>query len=591
MPAMAAVLSPCQRALFISIEVLLFVSPCVMSERIFSLKVKASSTVVTSSGPVVGQVNDGIQSFKGIPYAKPPVGSLRFMAPEPPLPWTTPHDSSEFGVACMQTPLLSEISESDQRAASEDCLTLNVWTPDAAAGSRPVLVFVHGGGFSWGTPLDPLYHGHNLAKRGDIVVVTIQYRLGPWGWLDLSSFGGTNSSGNNGLLDMLAALQWLQLNAAAFGGDPGNVTLSGQSAGAISAACLLTNSAAGDTFHRAILQSGAPANVRDKAFAKEITEKYMSYAGASSFSELQALTREELYAAQLKFVNAEFVIDIAFMPVVDGEVVEQFPTVSLRDGASTVPVLIGTTRDEIRYYMLAFWFLAYLPKRVAYPWLNDISGGRAVQILDAYLEARPDLSGVQQVMAAITATSFGMPAIRLAEALSGSPVWMYVFTLESNQYDGILGSPHSMDLPFTSGNLNEFPDLLDATENPAEYQQVANTVQDAWIAFVRDGSPSTDSLVWPAYNTDSRSTMLLDLTSSLVSDPFSVERTIWGDMPFDGVAPPVLFQTPLTHPGSWALGFRWAAITLVCMVALCAACAFCRYRRKMGASEEVELAS
>jgi len=544
---------------------------------------EGAPVVETSDGPVVGQAAGGIESFKGIPYAAPPVGDLRYEAPRPVIPWTGPRDATAFGPACMQTP--DEFENHQNTAMSEDCLTVNVWTPDAAQGSRPVFVWIHGGAFSWGTAQSPLYDGRTLAERGDMVVVTLQYRLGSFGWLDLSAVGGAETSANNGLLDMVAALEWVQANAAAFGGDPSNVTLAGESAGAFAMGSLLASDAAKGLFDRAILQSGSPGLVMTQDLSTEVVAGFLETAEASTIDDLRSMSADEVLAAQLTFEQNSAFADVGFHPVIDGEVVRQSSTVALRDGsAKTVPVLVGTNRDESRYWLLYYDYLDRLPLSYSQPWLDDISGGRADEINEVYRKERPDLTDGQLGLATPTSTAFTMPAIRLAEALSAqdSPVWMYQFTLPSNQLDGRLGSPHAMDLPFMFFNLEGADELLDPSDNRAGYEQLATTMQDAWIAFARTGEPGTDELgAWPMYDEAGRKTMMFDLQTHLASDPFAAERTVWGDIPFDGLTPSPIETNPLSHPDTKitlpvliaVIGPVWTGVAVVAVLALIVAVA------------------
>jgi para-nitrobenzyl esterase len=254
--------------------------------------------------------------------------------------------------------------------------------------------------------------------------------------------------------------------------------------------------------------------------------------------------------------------------------------VAVRDGlASTVPVLIGTTRDESRYWLLYYDYLDRLPLSYSQPWLDAISGGRSTQINDAFLIDRPDLTDGQLMMATATSSAFTMPAIRFAEALSsrGSPVWMYQFTVPSNQLDGRMGSPHAMDLPFMFGNLDAEPALLDPSDSRADYEKLAAVMQDAWIAFARTGDPSTAALGnWPGYDEAARETMMFDIDSGLAPDPFAVERTVWGDIPFDGLTPPLRESNPLTASDTQVtipvvvavIGPVWTTVIIVAALAL-----------------------
>src|SRR5579864_9632693 len=259
----------------------------------FAVESKGTDGVVvkTAFGSTKGEREQGVFVFRGIRYAASPVGTLRFRPPVPPIAWTGVRSAGDFGPAC---PQLVEIdpTENNNSVMSEDCLGVNVWTPGADDKTRPVMVWIHGGGFIEGSARNTWYDGAKLAGRGDVVVVTAQYRMGAWGFLDLSDMGGQDfgQSGNVGLLDQVAALKWVRENIAAFGGDPSNVTLFGQSAGAGSVGMLMVMPAARGLFHKAIMESGTPKELNDKATAAEVSRTYMKIAGASKIEELQKLT-------------------------------------------------------------------------------------------------------------------------------------------------------------------------------------------------------------------------------------------------------------------------------------------------------------
>src|SRR5579864_7772255 len=247
------------------------------------LKGTTGLVVKTTSGPVLGATERGVSVFRGIRFAAPPVGPLRFRPPVPPTPWKEVRPALDFAPAC---PQLVDIdpTENNNSVMAEDCLAVNIWTPQADAKKRPVMVWIHGGGFIEGSARNTWYDGATLSARGDVVVVTVQYRVGAWGFLELSEIGGRDyaESGNLGLLDQIAALKWVKQSIAAFGGDPDNVTLFGQSAGGGSAGMLMTAPPARGLFHKAILESGTPKEVSDKARAIEVSRAYMKIAGVSS---------------------------------------------------------------------------------------------------------------------------------------------------------------------------------------------------------------------------------------------------------------------------------------------------------------------
>src|SRR5579862_1266437 len=311
--------------------------------------------VKTASGPVQGEAEKGTLVFRGIRYGVPPVGPLRFRPPVPPTPWTEVRRALDFAPAC---PQLVDIdpTENNNSVMSEDCLALNIWTPRVDAKKRPVMVWIHGGGFISGSARNTWYDGATLAGQGDVVVVTLQYRLGAWGFLELSEVGGQEyaGSGNLGLLDQVAALKWVKQNIAVFGGDPHNVTLFGQSAGGGSAGSLMTAPAARGLFHKVILESGTPKEVSEKARAIEVSEAYMKIAGVSSIQGLQKLSMTQMRDAQRKLFETPFGYS-AFRPIVEGVMLKERPMQAIAAGnAAYVPLLVGTNLDEIRFWSAVY---------------------------------------------------------------------------------------------------------------------------------------------------------------------------------------------------------------------------------------------
>lgn len=519
-----------------------------------ALQPREHPLVSTSQGSVRGVSEDGLAVFRGVPYAAPPIGDLRWRAPVPCEPWGDTLDASGFGPACAQTPDEHEIKPGTPQ--SEDCLTLNIWTPAVDAAPRPVLVWIHGGAFSWGTARNDLYDGGTLARRCDLVVVSIQYRLGAFGWLDLSEIGGEVTSGNNGLLDQIAALGWIHDHIADFGGDPGAVTVAGESAGAISIGALLASSRAAGLFHRAILQSGSPSLVALPEWSEGVTREFLTAAGVDDLEGLHSLSTDDVLSAQTKLFESQF-SDTAFHPVVDGHVLEAAPMHTLNKAAAVtdVPILIGTTLDEIRLWLYYFDYLDRLPLSYLKPWLDEISGGRSAEVIAAYRRSRPAHNDPQRGLAIAGDAAFRMPAIRLAELLAarGTPVWMYLFTLESKLLDGRMGSPHAMDLPFMFHNLESdgASDFLAEERAHPDYVRLAEVMQDSWAAFARGGDPRTEALSdWPPYEGESRPTMMFDLDCGLQNDPYPEERLAWAGVPFDGVTPSLRDVSPQTFPGT-----------------------------------------
>lgn len=507
-----------------------------------------SPVASTTAGPVTGVHADGLDVFRSIPYAAPPTKDLRWRPPRPVEPWTEPLDATDPGPICPQT---SDILETTDVPQSEDCLTVNVWTP-GLQGHRPVLVWLHGGGFSWGSARDEWYDGAQLSRRGDLVVVTVQYRLGALGWLDLGGVSAEYAgSGNNGLRDQIAALRWVQANAGAFGGDPEQVTVMGESAGAISIGSLLATPEASGLFDRVIMQSGATGLVADREWAGNVTGEYMRILGVEDLAGLRRASTAELLDAAEELYGTQFA-DTAFHPVVDGAVLAEPPLHTIAGGTARVPVLIGTMLDEARLWIFYMDELERLPLEYARPWLQDLTDGRADEVVGVYRKSRPDYTDPQLGLAIVGDVAFRMPAVRLAETLVADdvPVWMYLFALQSPVEDGRYGAAHSFELPFTFHNLDAkgVDDLIGA--DPA-YEKLADRIQDSWIAFARSGDPNTPGLpAWPMYDTSGRPTMILDRKPHVEEDPLAAEREVWRDIPFDGTDPDLAHLSPAQFEGT-----------------------------------------
>lgn len=532
--------------------------------------------VDTTAGPVRGAVEGDLAAFRGIPYAAAPTGPRRWLPPAPVAPWSEVREATSFGPACPQDPDPHEMAEGTP--TSEDCLTVNVWSP-AGARDAPVMVFIHGGGFVAGSTWDPWYDGAAFARRG-VVLVTFQYRLGPFGWLDLSDLGPEYAaSGNNGLLDQMAALRWVRGNAAAFGGNPRNVTVFAESAGAISLSALLGAPAADDLYDRVILESGTAGTVATPEWSQRVLDRFVELAGVAGPADLAGLSTEQLLDAAREIYATEFA-DTAFHPVVDGTVLPDLPMRRLAspDGPD-VPVIIGTNLDEARYWLYYLPELDRLPLRYYRPWLEALVGERADEVIADYRRERPELDQAQTGMALAGDAGFRMPAVRMAEALSGRgvPVWMYLTTVPSPELDGRMGSPHAIELPFVFDTLtaDRAPELVgDDPANPA----LADALQGLWVAFATDGTPAAAGAPpWPRYSSAARSTLIVDRPLSVRDDPYPASRTTWGDMAFDGSDPALDRITPLQYEGTnpndplviaAVIGWPWVLLGAGLLVAL-----------------------
>ena len=488
--------------------------------------------IESSSCRLVGSVRDGHAAFLGIPFAVPPVGELRFAAPRPAPAWDGIRTATTWGNAARQgSHAIPGFAASGPQ--DEDCLYLNVYTPASDDRKRPVMFWIHGGGFTHGTAAEPLYDGGPLATRGDVVVVTINYRLGALGYLYPGEhFPGAGLSANAGQLDQVAALEWVRDNISGFGGDPGNVTIFGESAGAAAVGTLLAMPSAQGLFHRAILQSGT-GRAADAKGGAAVVDALLKELG---------LGREQ--AAQLRTIDAGRIIEaqagvaaqargfggMAFGPVVDGETLLENPPIAVRDGrAANVPMLIGTNRDEVKLFAASQRREpiddAALAKAVRFtlPKANesDVAG-----IIDLYRTSRggrglPD-SNLDLLDAIGTDARFRVPAMRLAlsHARRQADTYAYLFTYASPARHGALGACHALEMPFVFGTTNAPTQDRFAGTGPG-VERLSETMMDAWLSFARGGNPGEG---WTPYGEAARETMVFDLDSHIESDPFADER-------------------------------------------------------------------
>jgi para-nitrobenzyl esterase len=486
--------------------------------------------VETASGPVQGREKDGALLFAGIPYAAPPIGPLRFRAAEPPESWRDVRPATRFGPAAPQTPTCGLTANAPVRW-DEDCLSLNVCTPGTDDARRPVLVWIHGGGFRNGQGAVPWYNGARFALHGNIVVVSINYRLGAFGFTDLSTFDPAFAdSGAVGLLDQITALQWVRDNIARFGGDPGKVTIAGESAGAFSVCTLLASPLCEGLFRGAIAQSGGAHHVLPAAAGRQVAERLLRALDVETPKALQSVSGDALLAAQNRIIDEigegtgaleAFGVPVApFYPVVGNRAVPVPPLEALAAGASRgVTVLAGSNRDETTLFGYGDTDDAGL-ERIA-----ERYGARSA--LDAYRRARPGSTPGELLIAFTTDHLFRIPVIRVVEARIGAgaaPNWLYWFCWRSRAFGGKLGATHALEIPFAFDNLDRAG--VDVFLGPGEKPQaLADGMHRAWIGFVRDLDPG-----WPAYDLVRRPTMRFDTLSAVVDDPEAIEREAWAEL-------------------------------------------------------------
>lgn len=492
--------------------------------------------VETRYGHVQGYEHGSISIWQGIPFAQPPTGQRRFRAPQPPEPWRGVHETTSFSpmapqVLEMGMRMVGEMGAEravEPRPMSEDCLYLNIWSPSADQEKRPVMVYIHGGAFTLGSASDPWYDGASFAATHNIVVVSLNYRLGILGFVSLNDLAGEHAdyTANCGLLDQIMALQWVRDHIAAFGGDPANVTVMGESAGAMSIGALLGMPAARGLFQRAILQSGAAGNLTTREQAARVAQALLAKLGleAAQHAALAKVPLETLLKVQPE-LGREFGGVQALSPVIDGETLPQHPLAMIAQGsAADVAILIGTNRDEWRLFAMRSG-----GPQVDEEQLTRIFGAEAQRVLALYTEARADQSRELAWIDIMSDLVFRIPALRLAErqVQQGAAVWMYRFDWASPAFGGILGAAHAMDIPFVFNTLDT-PLSRMFTGDSSDRQPLANLMHASWAAFIRSGTPFIASLPnWLRYDLDRRATMIWSSAPHVVDDPQGQVRELW----------------------------------------------------------------
>ncbi len=497
-----------------------------------------SVTVETRYGRIRGTAQRGVQVYRGVPFAEPPLGPFRLRAPLPPRPWQGVLDCHSFGAPAPQNaPRRPSLCDPAPVSWSEDCLTLNVFTPRQDGAPRPVLVWVHGGDFVEGRASEPGLTGRALARWGDVVVVTLQYRLGALGFLDLGAVeDGRPGPANLGLLDQVAALEWVRDEIDVFGGDPSNVTVFGTCAGAGCAAALAAMPRARGLFRRAILQSPV-LHLWDRARGAEVGRAFLRELdpAPAGIAELEEVPTPLLLAAQQRCErNLRSTAEgWVFRPVVDGEVLPSAPLSAVAAGeARGIPLIVGTNLDEAR--MAGAEDPASL-------WLGEVQlvqrckalvgPERARLLIDTYRATRlGEAASPSSLWAAMESDRlFRHPAMRLAElqAERGESVFAYLFRWPSPVAGGALGAFRGLEVPFVFGTRRHHA-LRRFVGGEEEAKELSRRMREAWIEFARSGDPSGLGVGrWPAYAAPERRTLSLGTRPEVVEAPLDAERSFW----------------------------------------------------------------
>lgn len=489
------------------------------------LALASPTTVRTPSGLLRGESANGVRVFRGVPFAQPPLGPLRFRPPVPLKPWSGERDATRFAASPMQWNESSAPGEGPV-THSEDCLYLNIWAPEGK-GPFPVFVWIHGGGFISGHASEPMYDGTEFAREG-IVVVTVEYRLGVFGFLDLGPLLGPllgddyNGSANNALRDLIAALGWIQTNIAAFHGDPARVTIGGESAGAKLTDILMGVPVAQPLFHQMISESGGAERLWSKENSAAVShgygEQWRKQTGKAN-RELLTSDANTLIAVQHEFFE-NWPQHFPLRCEIDGQLLPQLPVKTIAAGSTRGKrLLLGTNRDE------SALFIGPHPKTdPAAKDLGNLAVAKFEPVLERYNAIYTGMTDAQRRIRALTAEEYWVPSMRVAEAHQQGGGSSFVYRLDFSETSGRLDgfAYHSLDVPLVWDRPH--PDAANAAAEAA----LAKQIHLAWAAFIRGGSPAAPGLPdWPQYSLATRPTMILDTASHVEQNPAQPELRLW----------------------------------------------------------------